>query len=317
MKQILFEEYKNNLKIEHQLFYEVFGKEINTAPTILVNHALTGNSSVTGENGWWKKLIGPNKTIDTNKYCIIAFNVPGNGYDGDEKNLITDYKNQSTRKISELFWKALNLLGIENLYAVIGGSLGGAIAWEMAILNPTKIEKLIPIACTNKASDWLIGNVLIQDEILNHSNKPIEIARMHAMLLYRTPESINKKFENSYNENENKHQIESWLNYHGKTLNDRFQLKSYKLMNHLLKTIGSEISEKDFEKFIKTTITQIVMISIDTDYMFTEKEQRTTYELIKNNGNKNEYHVINSIHGHDAFLIEYDQLSKLLNNHFN
>lgn len=317
MKQILFEEYKNNLKIEHQLFYEVFGKEINTAPTILVNHALTGNSSVTGENGWWKKLIGPNKTIDTNKYCIIAFNVPGNGYDGDEKNLISDYKNQSTRKISELFWKALNLLGIENLYAVIGGSLGGAIAWEMAILNPTKIEKLIPIACTNKASDWLIGNVLIQDEILNHSNKPIEIARMHAMLLYRTPESINKKFENSYNENENKYQIESWLNYHGKTLNERFQLKSYKLMNHLLKTIGSEISEEDFEKFIKTTTTQIVMISIDTDYMFTEKEQRTTYELIKNNGNKNEYHVINSIHGHDAFLIEYDQLSKLLNNHFN
>lgn len=317
MKKITIRNKEKNQKKDTELFYEVFGKEINTAPTILVKHALTGNSTVTGENGWWKKLIGPNKTIDTNKYCIIAFNVPGNGYAGDEKNLITDYKNQSTRKIAELFWKALNLLKIENLYAIIGGSLGGAIAWEMAILNPTKIEKLIPIACTNKASDWLIGNVFIQDEILNHLNNPIEIARMHAMLLYRTPESINYKFNKTFNENENRFQVESWLDYHGKSLNERFQLKSYKLMNHLLKTIGSETSEKDFENFVKTTSTQIVMISIDSDYMFTEKEQRTTFELLKNNGNKNEYHVINSIHGHDTFLIEYEQLSKILTNHFN
>jgi len=317
MKKITIKNHNANQQENIQLYFEVFGKVINSAPTILVNHALTGNSLVCGEKGWWKNLIGPNKTIDTNKYCIIAFNVPGNGYDGDEKNIITDYKNQSTKKIAELFWKALNLLDIEKLYAIIGGSLGGAIAWEMAIQQPNKIQKLIPIACTKKASDWLIGNVLIQDEILNQTNKPIEIARMHAMLLYRTPESINKKFENSYNEKENRYQIESWLNYHGKALNQRFQLKSYKLMNHLLKTIGSETSEKDLEKFIKTTTTQIVMISIDSDYMFTEKEQRKTFELIKNNGNKNEYHVINSVHGHDAFLIEYNQLSKLLNNHFN
>lgn len=317
MKKIIVKDKKNTLKMEYQIYYEVFGKEINTASIILVTHALTGNSTVSGENGWWKKLVGSNKTIDTNKYCVIAFNVPGNGYERDENNLITDYKNLSTKQIAGLFWQALNLLNIQNLYAIIGGSLGGAIAWEMAIINPTKVEKLFPIACTNKASDWLIGNVLIQDEILNNSNKPIEIARMHAMILYRTPESINKKFENSYNVKEDRYQIESWLDYHGKALNERFQLKSYKLMNHLLKTIGGETSEKDFENFIKSTITQIVMIAIDSDYMFTEREQRATFEQIKNNGNKNEYHLIESIHGHDAFLIEYDQLSKILYNHFN
>jgi len=316
MKKITIENLNTNQQESFPLYYEVFGKEINTAPTILVNHALTGNSTVSGEKGWWKNLIGPNKTIDTNKFSIIAFNIPGNGYDGDE-NLITNYRNQTTNKVAKLFWAGLNELNIYHLYAIIGGSLGGSIAWEMAIQQPNRIEKLIPIACTNRASDWLIGNVFIQDEILNHSNKPIENARMHAMLLYRTPESINSKFNKSFNINENRFQIESWLDYHGRVLNERFQLQAYRLMNHLLKTIGSETDNSNFEEFIRSTKAQIIMIAVDTDYMFTEREQKTIFENIKENKNKNEYHIIKSIHGHDAFLIEYNQLSKLLYNHFN
>lgn len=316
MKKITIENLNTNQQESFPLYYEVFGKEINTAPTILVNHALTGNSTVSGEKGWWKNLIGPNKTIDTNKFCIISFNIPGNGYDGD-RNLITNYQNQTTNKVAKLFWAGLNELNIDHLYAIIGGSLGGAIAWEMAIQQPNRIEKLIPIACTNRASDWLIGNIFIQDEILNHSNKPIENARMHAMLLYRTPESINSKFNKTFNINENRFQIESWLDYHGRALNERFQLQAYKLMNHLLKTIGSETDDSNFEEFIRSTKAQIIMIAVDTDYMFTEREQKTIFENIKENKNKNEYHIIKSIHGHDAFLIEYNQLSKLLYNHFN
>ena len=316
MKKITIENLNTNQQESFPLYYEVFGKEINTAPTILVNHALTGNSTVSGEKGWWKNLIGPNKTIDTNKFCIIAFNIPGNGYDGDG-NLITNYQNQTTNKVAKLFWAGLNELNIDHLYAIIGGSLGGSIAWEMAIQEPNRIEKLIPIACTNRASDWLIGNVFIQDEILNHSDKPIENARMHAMLLYRTPESINSKFNKSFNINENRFQIESWLDYHGRALNERFQLQAYRLMNHLLKTIGSETDNSNFEEFIRSTKAQIIMIAVDTDYMFTEREQKTIFENIKENKNKNEYHIIKSIHGHDAFLIEYNQLSKLLYNHFN
>ena len=64
------------------LSYQVFGPSLNTAPVVLVNHALTGNSKVIGEQGWWNDLIGESKTIDTNKYTVLAFNVPGNGYDG-------------------------------------------------------------------------------------------------------------------------------------------------------------------------------------------------------------------------------------------
>ena len=70
------------------LFYQVFGKPIGNAPIVLVNHALTGNSQVTEENGWWGDLIGENKTINTNEFTVLAFNIPGNGYDGLKENQI-------------------------------------------------------------------------------------------------------------------------------------------------------------------------------------------------------------------------------------
>ena len=64
-----------------QLSYQLFGCALNTAPIVLVNHALTGNSNVCGETGWWGSLIGPDKTIDTLCYTVLAFNIPGNGHD--------------------------------------------------------------------------------------------------------------------------------------------------------------------------------------------------------------------------------------------
>lgn len=64
-----------------ELSYQLFGQELHSAPIVLVNHALTGNSNVTGDGGWWSALIGEGKCIDTNKYTILSFNIPGNGYD--------------------------------------------------------------------------------------------------------------------------------------------------------------------------------------------------------------------------------------------
>jgi len=296
--------------------YQEFGKPLGTAPIVLVNHALTGNSSVTGISGWWNQLIGDKLTIDTKKYTIIAFDIPGNGYDNKEENLIINYKDFNTKIIAKLYWKALEKINIKNLFTVIGGSLGGSIAWEMAFLEPTKIDLLIPIACSHKASDWLIANVLVQDSILNNSKNPIEDARMHAMLLYRTPESFHEKFKNAYERKTQVYQVESWLKHHGNGLKKRYNLHAYKLMNHLLKTIGQNFTTEDLNKFLSHTQTQIKIISVDTDYMFTAKEQDQTYQFIKGKYSKVSYNTIESIHGHDAFLIEYKQLNNILKPYF-
>ena len=294
------------------LSYQVFGLPINTAPIVLVNHALTGNSQVAGKKGWWNDLIGDNKTIDTTFYTVLAFNIPGNGYDDNFDTLLLNYKDFSARDFSVLFWEGLKILKIESLFAVIGGSLGGGIAWEMAALEPNKIENLIPIATDWKATDWVIANVLVQDQILNNSQNPIADARLHAMLLYRTPQSLKLKFNRKESEIANGFQIENWLNHHGKKLQNRFHLASYKLMNHLLKTIDISRNKTDFLAVANTITANIHIISVDSDLFFIPSENLETYEELVATKENVFYHEIKSIHGHDAFLIEFEQLSTII-----
>lgn len=295
------------------LFYQTFGQPIGTAPVVLVNHALTGNSKILGENGWWNDLIGENKTIDTNQFTVVAFNIPGNGFDGIIGNLLSEYKDYSIRDIAGIFWEGLAYLKINELFTVIGGSLGGAVAWEMAVQQPTKIQNLIPIATDWKATDWVIANVLIQDQILNNSDDPIVDARLHAMLLYRTPQSINERFKRRPHKEYPRFDSENWLLNHGTKLKKRFRLSSYKLMNHLLKTIDITKNRKDFLTIAKEIQANIHIVSVDTDYFFIADENRDTYHDLKKVKENVHYHEIQSIHGHDAFLIEFEQLKEFLN----
>jgi homoserine O-acetyltransferase len=247
-----------------------FGQPIECSCSI-VNQRLL-NSNVTGENGWWNDLIGENKIIDTNYFTIIAFNIPGNGFDGNPENLITNYKDFTAKDIASIFLEGINLLQIETVFALIGGSLGGGIAWEMANLQPSKFQNLIPIATDWKASDWVIANVLVQDQILNNSDNPIVDARLHAMLLYRTPQSFKKKFNRNKQSPLNDFQIESWLVNHGFKLQNRFKLSAYKLMNHLLKTIDITKETNDFEVSASKISANIHIVSVDTDYFFIPDE---------------------------------------------
>lgn len=296
------------------LSYSQFGPELNTAPIVLVNHALTGNSDVAGENGWWSALIGDGKCIDTKKYTVLCFNVPGNGHDG---SVIENYKDFVAQDIAKIFLKGLVDLSIEKLYAVIGGSMGGGIAWEMAALNPNLTEHLIPVASDWKSTDWLIANCQIQEQFLVNSKQPVHDARMHAMLCYRTPESFKERFKRTTNDELQVFNVESWLTHHGKKLQERFQLSAYKLMNQLLKTI--DITRKGEGNFIKlqNSGTNIHIIGVDSDLFFTAKENKETFKRLAQANSNVTYGEINSLHGHDAFLIEFEQLEQLLKGVFN
>ena len=184
------------------LSYQLFGKPLYEAPIVMINHALTGNSNVAGDGGWWTSIVGPAKVIDTNLYTVLAFNIPGNGQDQNPLNLIENYKDFTAGDIAQIFALALEDLKITQLFAVIGGSVGGGLAWELAALKPDLIEHLIPIASDWKSTDWLLANCHIQDRILNNSSEPLADARMHAMSLYRTPESLKSKFDRTLQDGE-------------------------------------------------------------------------------------------------------------------
>ncbi|WP_109299694.1 alpha/beta fold hydrolase [Aquimarina sp. AU474] len=294
------------------LTYEIFGPSIGLAPIVLVNHALTGNSTVCGKNGWWNGLIGEGKCIDTNKYTVLSFNIPGNGYDGVEENLISDYNLFNARDIATIFLKGLERLSINKLYAAIGGSVGGGIAWELAALKPDLIQHLIPVATDWKSTDWLKANCLVQEQILLNSINPVHDARLHAMLMYRSPESFKVKFNRTYNEDKSMFNIESWLLYHGEKLNERFTLSAYKELNYILANIDITKGREGIEEVAGNIDSDIHIISVNSDVFFTESEDEITYQKLKKVKNNVTHQVIDSAHGHDAFLIEFEQLSKLL-----
>ncbi len=291
------------------LSYQTFGKSIYEAPVVLVNHALTGNSNVIGDSGWWNDLIGQAKCIDTDTYAVLAFNIPGNGF--DDSPLIENYKDFTARDIARIFSIGLQKLRVEKLFAAIGGSVGGGIAWELAALKPDLIENLIPIATDWKSTDWLIANCHIQDSILNNSDNPLFDARLHAMTLYRTPESFTQKFQRS--EKEPKlYNVESWLSHHGNVLKNRFQLAAYKLMNQVLRTIDITKYRGNFLEVASKISANIHIVTINSDLFFKAEENWDTYVELKSVKENVSISEIKSIHGHDAFLIEFDQLSSFL-----
>lgn len=314
LKKLNIENYvsENGTSFNIELSYEVFGKPIGSSPIVLVNHALTGNSSVCGKHGWWNHIVGNNKLIDLNKYTVLAFNFPGNGYDGF---LIRNYENLILRDIAKLILKGLEKLKIENLYAIIGGSIGGGLVWEIAAMSPNVSENFIPIACDWKSSDWLLANTRLQKQILNNSSNPVHDARMHAMLCYRSPLSFQKKFARS--KDSEIFNVESWLLHHGKKLQQRFSLQSYKMMNHLLSTIDiTRSGELKFEDIVSKIKGNIFIVSVDSDLFFTDYQNRETFYKACRIKDNIFFKTIKSVHGHDAFLIEFDQLNELLSNVF-
>src|SRR6056297_251368 len=292
-----------------QLSYQVFGMELHTAPIVMVNHALTGNSNVTGPEGWWSTLIGDKKCIDTQKYTILAFNIQGNGHD---KFVIENYKDFVAGDMASIFLLGLEQLGVERLFAIIGGSLGGGIAWEMAVLRPDITEHLIPVASDWKSTDWLIANCQIQEQFLVNSKQPVHDARMHAMLCYRTPESFKERFKRSTNEELQVFNVESWLMHHGKKLQERFQLSAYKLMNQLLKSIDITRNGEEAFRALQESDTKIHIIGVNSDLFFTAEENKETFKRLAQANTNVTYGEVQSVHGHDAFLMEFEQLEKLL-----
>ena len=296
------------------LHYQHFGRDYKDAPVVLINHSLTGDANVAGPVGWWSEIVGPNLTIDTNRFAILAFNIPGNGVND---YLLENYEDFHTGDIAAIFYRGLEALDINQLFALIGGSIGGGIAWEMAALYPTLTKNLVPVAADWKASDWIIANTFLQKRLLENSNDPLRDARIHAMLTYRTPASFTERFGRTKNIEKKIYNVESWLIHHGDKLFKRFLLDAYKAMNHLLASVDITRNGESIEEIIQKIESDIHLVAIDSDIFFTPEEDLKTFNFAKTCKKNIFYHEIASIHGHDAFLIENDAVSKIFSKIFN
>lgn len=295
-----------------QLTYQIFGQALRQAPVVLVNHSLTGNSSVAGKDGWWNPIVGEGKAIDTKRFSVLAFDMPGNGFGGQLEPLLQHYTEFTLGDLARLQALALEQLQIDQLHAIVGGSIGGALAWELAVLKPKLAVHLVPIATDYRTTDWVLAHCKVQDQILRNSASPVADARMHAMTFYRSPSSLAEKFNRSRNPASGDFEVQRWLTYHGEKLEHRFQKASYLFMNHLLTTIDISHGSGDCVKAANCIEGQIHFVPINSDWFFLAEENWEAYvelSLVKKNIRIKE---IKSVHGHDAFLIEHRQLGQIL-----
>ena len=319
LKDIVIPNFRNAAGRHQQIYicYRFFGKEPGSAPVVLVNHALTGNANVSGETGWWNELVGPGECIDTNRFTVLAINVPGNGASGNRDHLLNNYREFTLDDIARIFVEVLEDLSINSIFAAIGGSIGGALLWHLGGLKPYLIKNLIPIATDLKATDWVLAQCKVQDQILNNSADPVHDARIHAMTFYRTPKSFEQKFKRQKNRENSHFEVENWLSHHGRKLESRFELPAYKLMNHLLTTIDVSGGNGKLTAAAAKIIGNIHLVGVDSDLFFLSEEIRQTCRELSEVKENVSYSEIKSIHGHDAFLIEYEQLRQILNPIFN
>lgn len=307
-----FENSKGTVQNIH-LSYQIFGRELGTAPIVLVNHSLSGNSEITGKNGWWNEIVGEGKSVDPGDYTILALDMPGNGFSGKPANLLHNYKEFTLRDIAKIFVKTIERLEITEIFAGIGGSIGGALLWELAVLKPSLIRHIIPIATDYKATHWVKAICKVQDQILNNSAEPVKDARMHAMTFYRSPQSFTAKFGNLQEPIAGSWDIERWLEHHGNKLEERFQLATYKLMNHLLTTIDISNGTGDHIGAAAKVEADIHIITVNSDRFFLPDDNWETFVNLSLQKKNVHIHEIKSLHGHDAFLIENAQLAGFLN----
>lgn len=293
---------------------------------ILICHALTGNVHA---DDWFPGLFSDNGPIDEEEHFVICINVPGSCY-GSLGPLSIDPKSGKAwqasfpditiRDMVRFQQLLLDQIGIEGIETVIGGSMGGMQALEFAIMDP-RVRSAIPIAMGKAHTPWAIGISHVQRRAIfsdpdwkggfYSNDAPPEAglanARMMAMITYRAPADYDKKFGRRLQEESPLFQVESYLDYQGKKLTGRFDANSYVTLSRAMDSHDVSRGREEYATLLGQVDLPVLVIGIDSDLLYPVTEQKELVSLLP----RGQYAEIRSIHGHDAFLIEFDQLNRL------
>lgn len=302
-----------------RLCYHTFGKlNADKSNVIWVCHALTGNSNPLE---WWTGLFGEGKLYDPENYFIVCVNVIGSSY-GSSNALDVNpetgspyyyqFVSPTIRDIVNTFEIVRNHLQIDTIHTCIGGSLGGQQALEWAVTNPQIIKKLIIMAANAQMSPWGIAlnetqRMAIRADITwgeKHNDAGLEgmkVARAIALLSYRSYETYEFTQKNDIDALDNLKSI-TYQQHQGNKFKTRFNAFSYWSMTHLLDSHNVGRNRGSVEAALAKVEAKTLIIGIKTDVLFPCVEQKFMNKYIQNSV----IHEIDSLYGHDGFLIETD-----------
>jgi homoserine O-acetyltransferase len=334
------------------LAYETYG-ELSPAKdnAVLILHALSGNAHAAGYNqpgerqpGWWDIMIGPGKAFDTREYFVICANVIGGckGSTGPSSvnprtgrpygltfPMVTIRDMVNTQKV------LIDHLGIEQLLCVVGGSMGGMQVLQWVVSYPDRVRLAIPIATTSKLSAQAIafdevGRQAIQSDPHwkggDYYGKPIPrrglaIARMIGHITYLSERSMHQKFgrklqdktEYGYNFLAD-FQVESYLQYKGDNFVNRFDANSYLYISKAMDYFDLAQPYGTLEQAFSGVKAKFLVISFSSDWLFPSYQSKENVSALRRVGAEAIYTEIQTDYGHDAFLLESEQLSSLITN---
>ncbi len=330
--------------------YETYGKlNKEKSNAIMVCHALSGDAHAAGwhENdrkpGWWDIIIGPGKCLDTAKYFIICSNVIGGckGSTGPSslnpktgKPYSLDFPIITIKDMINAQKKLIDYLGIKQLFAVIGGSMGGMQVLQWCISYPDMVRMAIPIATAAYSSPQQIAfnevgrRAIISDPNWNHGDyyslqfpdNGLALARMIAHITYLSNESMYQKFGRRLQDKEEysfefstDFEVESYLHYQGNSFTKRFDANTYlyitKAIDYFDLTV--DVSLADGLKDVKS---KILVISVDSDWLYPPAQSKEILMALTANDVDVIYYELKFSYGHDAFLIEGGQLNYVIEN---
>jgi homoserine O-acetyltransferase len=325
---------------ELRLRYETYGRlNLQRDNAVLVFHAWTGSAHLAGSyahdtlaalprldqafgsEGWWDELAGPGRMLDTDRQFVICANHIGSCYGSTGPTSINpatgrpfgaEFPLITVRDMARAQARLLDFLGIERV-TLLGGSLGGMVAMEFALLFPERVHKLVVLATPPVHGPWARAfNRLAREAVESdpayqsgdYTEGPLglQLARALTMLSFRSPESFNLRWGHTPERGE------SYVLYQGEKFARRFDANAYLTLSKAMDTHDVGRGRGGVDKALEALRgVPSLFVGIDSDLLYTSAEVREAARLA---GGR--YAEIHSPHGHDAFLIETDQVERIL-----
>ncbi len=302
--------------------YRHDGPGPSDAPQVLVVHALTGSADAAGD--WWEPLIGPGRALDTDRFGILAANLLGGRY-GTTGPTSADpttgrpygasFPAVSTRDQARAQWRLLDALGVERLDLVLGGSLGGMVALEVALARPEAVRTVMPIAAPAATGAMAVAWNHIQIELIDRLGLDgMALARELAMTTYRSEADFDERFSRDL-EADGRPSIVSYLDHQGRKLIDRFDPATYRILAGAMDRHDIGVAWGGLDGAFGRLAaggTRVTGVGIQDDILYGPRQLHVLVDAARAAGATAEYREIHSTKGHDAFLVEWDQLSELI-----
>jgi homoserine O-acetyltransferase len=330
-----------------QIAYRTYGKlNADKSNAVLICHALTGDQHVvgvhpvTGKNGWWETLIGPGKPIDTERYFVICSNVVGGcmGTSGPcstnpqtDKPWGLEFPVITIRDMVRAQAMLLDHLGIERLFTVVGGSMGGMQVLEWAASYPQRVFCVLPIACATRHSaqniafhevgrqavmadpEWRGGRYLVEG---TNPRRGLAVARMGAHITYLSDAALHRKFGRKFQDRSNPtfsfdadFEVESYLRHQGISFVERFDANSYLYLTRAMDYFDVAADHAGvLANAFKDSPVRFCLISFTSDWLFPTAESRAIVHALNAAGARVSFAEIKTDKGHDAFLLDEPEL---------